>query len=167
MADQPAERLEVGSIGKAHGLRGEVQVRLTTDRTERLDAGSELHTDDGTLVVASSRPHQNSWLVRFEGVDDRSGAEALRGVVLQADPIDDPDTLWVHELIGAAIVETDGTERGIVESVQANPASDLLVADTGALVPLTFVVELSDDVVVVDAPAGLFDLGDDDDNGDD
>ena len=68
MADQPTERLDVGSIGKAHGLRGDVQVRLTTDRTERLDPGSELHTDDRTLVVGSSRPHQNGWLVRFEGV---------------------------------------------------------------------------------------------------
>ena len=162
MADEPAERLEVGSIGKAHGLRGDVHVRLTTDRTERLDPGSELTTDDQTLVVGSSRPHQNGWLVKFDGIDDRNAAEALRGTVLRAAPIDDPDALWIHELIGAAIVEADGTERGVVESVQANPASDLLVAGTGALVPLTFVVEFSDGVVVVDAPAGLFDLGDDD-----
>ena len=161
MADQPTERLDVGSIGKAHGLRGDVQVRLTTDRTERLDPGSELHTDDRTLVVGSSRPHQNGWLVRFEGVDDRNAAEALRGAVLRADAIEDPDTLWVHELIGARIVEADGTDRGVVESVQANPASDLLVLETGALVPLTFVVDFVDGVVTIDAPAGLFDLDDD------
>ena len=161
MADQPTERLDVGSIGKAHGLRGDVQVRLTTDRTERLDPGSELHTDDRTLVVGSSRPHQNGWLVRFEGVDDRNAAEALRGAVLRADAIEDPDTLWVHELIRARIVEADGTDRGVVESVQANPASDLLVLETGALVPLTFVVDFVDGVVTIDAPAGLFDLDDD------
>ena len=161
MADQPTERLDVGSIGKAHGLRGDVQVRLTTDRTERLDPGSELHTDDRTLVVGSSRPHQNGWLVRFEGVDDRNAAEALRGAVLRADAIEDPDTLWVHELIGARIVEADGTDRGVVESVQANPASDLLVLENGALVPLTFVVDFVDGIVTIDAPAGLFDLDDD------
>lgn len=161
MADQPTERLDVGSIGKAHGLRGDVQVRLTTDRTERLDPGSELHTDDRTLVVGSSRPHQNGWLVRFEGVDDRDAAEALRGVVLRADPIEDPDTLWIHELIGARIVEADGTDRGVVETVQANPASDLLVLESGALVPLTFVTDFADGVVTVEAPAGLFDLDDD------
>ncbi|MEM7286958.1 MAG: ribosome maturation factor RimM [Actinomycetota bacterium] len=163
MADQPTERLEVGSIGKAHGLRGEVQVRLTTDRTERLDPGSELHTDGRTLVVGSSRPHQNGWLVRFEGVDDRNAAEELRGAALSADPIEDPDALWVHELIGATLVETDGTERGTVESVQANPASDLLVTDSGALVPLTFVVEFSQGVVTINVPAGLFDLAEDGD----
>ncbi len=161
-AQPPSDRLEVGSIGKAHGLRGEVQVRLTTDRTERLDPGSVLYRDDHAMVVASSRPHQTSWLVRFEGVDDRTAAEALRGVVLRADPIDDPDTLWIHELIGARIVETDGTERGVVDAVQDNPASDLLVTDAGALVPLTFVVELSDGIVTIDPPAGLFDLLDTD-----
>ena len=161
MADEPTERLDVGSIGKAHGLRGDVQVRLTTDRTERLDPGTELHTDGRILVVGSSRPHQNGWLVRFEGVDDRTAAEALRGAVLRADPIEDDDTLWIHELIGARVVETDGTDRGVVETVQANPASDLLVLESGALVPLTFVEDFTDGVVTVDAPAGLFDLDDD------
>jgi 16S rRNA processing protein RimM len=42
--------------------------------------------------------------------------------------------------------------------VQANPASDLLVLDTGALVPVRFVVERLVDALVVDAPQGLFDL---------
>jgi 16S rRNA processing protein RimM len=64
--------------------------------------------------------------------------------------------LWVHELLGARVVEVDGTERGTVASVEANPASDLLVLDTGALVPLRFVVEHTKDRVVVDTPEGLF-----------
>lgn len=154
----PTERLEVGSIGKAHGLRGEVFVRLTTDRSERVDPASVLYAGDEILVVRSSRPHQNGWLVAFEDVTDRNRAEELRGAVLFADPIDDPDALWVHDLIGAIIREVDGTDRGVVESVQANPASDLLVTNEGALVPLTFVLELTDGVVIVDTPAGLFDL---------
>lgn len=158
MADRPSERLEVGSIGKAHGLGGDVHVRLITDRAERLEPGSTLATDDGTLEVVTSRPHQNGWLVRFHGVNDRNAAEALRGVVLRAEPIDDPETLWVHELIGARVVEIDGTDRGIVESVQENPASDLLVLESGALVPLTFVADFADGVVTVDTPPGLFEL---------
>ena len=48
--------LEVGTIGRAHGTRGEVAVRLITDRTERLDAGSKLSTDERELVVVTSRP---------------------------------------------------------------------------------------------------------------
>lgn len=158
-ADGPT-LLEVGFVGKAHGLRGDVHVRLTTDRTERVAPGSVLHTADGLLTVVASRPHQHGHLVSFEGVGTREEAEALRGLALLAEPIDDPDTLWVHELIGACLVELDGTERGTVESVQQNPASDLLVTDGGALVPLTFVVELRDDVVVIDPPPGLFDIAD-------
>ena len=56
-----------------------------------------------------------------------------------------PTTLWVHELIGAAVSTADGTRRRRGRRVQANPASDLLVLDTGALVPLPFVVERRDD----------------------
>ena len=55
------------------------------------------------------------------------------------------------------VCEGDGTERGRVEAVQENPASDLLVLESGTLVPLTFLVERSDDRLIVDGPAGLFD----------
>ncbi len=155
------ERLEVGYVGKAHGLNGEVNIRLTTDRTERVDRGAVLHAGDERLVVASSRPHQKGWIVAFEGVGNRNRAEALRGSTLTAEPIDDPDALWVHELIGAAVEEVDGTSRGLVEAVQENPASDLLVMESGALVPLTFMVaQREDGVIVIDTPAGLFDLDD-------
>ena len=63
------ELLEVGSIGRAHGTSGEVVVRLITNRTERLESGSKLAADVRELVVATSRPHQDRWLVRFEGVE--------------------------------------------------------------------------------------------------
>jgi 16S rRNA processing protein RimM len=81
-----------------------------------------------------------------------------------AEPLsDDPDELWVHALIGKQVVETDGTRRGVVESVQANPASDLLVLDSGALVPLRFMISRNEsDELVVDVPDGLFELLDED-----
>jgi 16S rRNA processing protein RimM len=150
--------LEVGRITRAHGIRGEVLVDLVTDRDERVAPGTVLETDRGPLTVESSRAHQGKWIVAFAGVPDRSAAEALRGTVLRAEPLEDEDTLWVHELIGAEVVETDGTERGRVESVQANPASDLLVLDSGALVPLIFVVDHQPGRVVIDPPPGLFEL---------
>jgi 16S rRNA processing protein RimM len=169
------ERLEVGRIAKAHGLRGEVVVVLSTDRLERVAPGSVLHDGERDLVVVASRPHQERHIVEFEGVHGREAADALRGRTLHAEPLDADDVLWIHELIGRRVVELDGTERGVVESVQSNPASDLLVLDTGALVPLAFVVEdpgvgapgpsgdadPSDatlDTVVIDPPEGLFDL---------
>jgi 16S rRNA processing protein RimM len=53
-----AVRLEIGRIGRAHGLRGEVHVTLTSDRAERLAPGSELSTGTRDLVVRSARPRQ-------------------------------------------------------------------------------------------------------------
>ena len=153
------ELLEIGSIGRAHGTAGEVVVRLVTNRLERLDPGSTLNTESGNLVVAAARPHQDRWLVRFEGVGNRTEAEKLRGLVLSAAPLEEADVLWVHELIGSTVQELDGTDRGKVETVVANPASDLLELDTGHLIPLTFVTNFEARVVTVDAPDGLFDLG--------
>ena len=95
----------------------------------------------------------------FEGTSTREAAEALRGTVLLAEPIEDEGALWVHELVGAQVVESDGTDRGVVEAVQANPAADLLVLDSGALVPVVFVVDgPTDGVVTVEVPPGLFEL---------
>ncbi|MCB0994784.1 MAG: 16S rRNA processing protein RimM [Acidimicrobiales bacterium] len=152
------ELLEIGRIDKPHGVRGEVIVRLVTNRVERLAPGSRLATDREELVVRSSRPHQHRWIVEFDGVADRNAADALHGVALYAEPLEDPEELWVHELVGKAVAETDGTSRGVVVEVQENPAADLLVLDSGALVPLNFVVSIDDDLIEVEVPPGLFEL---------
>jgi len=149
--------LEVGRIVKPHGIRGEVIVDLSTNRTERLDAGNVLSSDAGDMEVLHSSPHQHRWIVAFRGVEDRNRAEELRGTVLRAEPLEaegDDDTLWVHELIGAEMYDTEGRFYGTVDEVEANPASDLLVIGK-ALVPLTFVVDQQEGRVVIDPPAGL------------
>ena len=134
-------------------------MHLLTDRVERMAVGTELQTDRGPVVVARSQVDGQRWLVHFEGIDDRETAESWRNTALLAEAIDDPDELWVHELVGCRVISADGVERGIVTEVQANPASDLLVLDTGALVPLTFVVDgPTDGVVRVEVPDGLWDL---------
>lgn len=133
-------------------------MRLVTDRTERLDPGSVLETKRGPMRVRTSRPHQGHWIVQFEGVPDRNAAEALRGLVLLAEPLEDPDAIWVHELVGCTVVDLAGADCGTVTAVEANPASDLLVLDGGGLVPLRFVVERQPGRVVIDPPAGLLDL---------
>jgi len=153
--------LEVGYVARAQGLRGEVIVELITNRTERLDAGSVLQTDAGPLEVVAATPRggPNRWLVSFAGVRGRDAAEALRGRTLRAEPLDGDDgTLWVHEMVGSEVFEVDGTPRGRVTDVQSNPASDLLVLDDGALVPLRFVSDHRPGRVEIDPPPGLFDV---------
>lgn len=150
--------LEVGRVLRAHGLRGEVVVDLVTNRDERVAPGAVFETSDGPLRVITARPHKGRWIVTFEGVADRNTAEQLRGRVLHAEAIRDDDALWVHELIDSDLLERDGTHRGRIVAIEANPASDLLVLEDGRLVPVTFVVEVRDGSVVVEAPAGLFDF---------
>jgi 16S rRNA processing protein RimM len=150
--------LEVGRIVKAHGLRGEVIVKLVTDRVDRVAPGSRLTTDHGELEVVESHPHQHRFRVAFAGVHGREAAEALTGTILRAEAIVDEDEIYVHQIIGTRVVERDGTARGTVESVQANPAHDLLVLDSGSLVPMVFVVSCVDGVTTIDPPAGLFDF---------
>lgn len=140
-------------------MRGEVVIELTTERTERAAVGSTLHAEGrGPVTITASRPHQGRWIVSLEGVHDRSAADALHGVRLLAEPIADPSELFAHDLIGSPVVDTAGAACGTVEAVQANPAADLLVLDSGALVPIRFLVERRDHVLVVDTPPGLFDL---------
>jgi 16S rRNA processing protein RimM len=172
VAEAPADRLEIGRIVKAHGIRGEVVVEAVSNRPERFAAGSVLWAGDRALVVCrasvqggpdpAGRMSRDRWIVSFEGLDDRTTAERLRGTVLTGEALagaadDEGDELWVHRLVGSEMLDLAGRVLGRVAAVEANPASDLLVLESGALVPMVFVVEAADGRVVVDPPAGLLD----------
>jgi 16S rRNA processing protein RimM len=152
---------EVGRIGRAHGVTGELYVSLITDRVERLAPGARVLSGSQWLTVVESRQQQQRWLVRFDGVVDRTAAEKLTNSILLAEPLaedGDDDALWVHELIGSRVVDQQGVERGTCVAVIDNPAHDIVELDTGALIPVIFVVSCRDGVAVVDPPEGLFDL---------
>ncbi len=158
--------LEVGRITRPHGVRGDVNVLLTSNRTERVAKGAVLQTDNGPLTVRSSRPHKSGFIVTFAECTDRDRAEALRDTILRAEPINDPDELWVHELIGGVVVDADGIDRGRVTQVLENPASDILETDAGYLVPVQFVTAVeAGERVEVDTPDGLFNLDDEEPDG--
>jgi 16S rRNA processing protein RimM len=161
--------LAVGRIGRAHGVRGEVSVDVRTDDpAERFAPGAELGTENaGTLTVETVRTHAGRLLVRFAGIEDRTAAEALRGLLLLVDsaeipPSDDPEEFHDHELIGLAAVATDGTELGEIVDVEHHgqdllvlrrPSGDeALVPFVGAIVPT---VDLPAGRVVLDPPPGL------------
>ena len=75
--------------------------------------------------------------------------------VLPEDP--GSDDVWVHQVIGAEVVDRGGRSHGPVVAVEANPAHDLLVLESGGLVPMVFVVEHVDGRVLIDPPDGLLD----------
>ncbi|MDA8116651.1 MAG: ribosome maturation factor RimM [Actinomycetota bacterium] len=158
MTERTEEVLEVGRVQRAHGIRGELVVNFTTNRPERWATGARLVIAGEWWTVSASRPHQGKILLQLEGVTDRTGAERLGGQMVFATGIEDPEALWVDELIGCVVIDQTGAEHGLVTEVLENPASDLMVLEGGALVPLAFVtgVDASAHLVRVEVPEGLF-----------
>lgn len=160
----PPGLLEVGRIGRPHGVKGDTYVTFTSDVALRHEPGSVLfvETPAGTrrLEITSSRPEKDRFVVHFAGVDDRNETERLTNKVLYAEPVADPAAVWVHDLVGSRVVTADGAGVGTCVAVVQNPAHDLLELDSGALVPAPFVVSCADGVTVIDPPEGLFDLAD-------
>lgn len=138
-------------------------VSLSSDREERVAVGAQLRVDGVDIEVERSRRHKGKWLVTFVGCTSRESVERWSGHVLEAVAIDEPETLWVHTVVGRSVVSV-GTAggpdvvHGTVASVLDNPAHDLLVLDSGALVPVVFIVDDTDPTrLVIDPPEGLFD----------
>jgi 16S rRNA processing protein RimM len=151
-------KLNVGRIGRAHGILGEATIEVRTDEAEdRFAIGAVLQTQShGDLVVASARVHNGILLLGFEGITDRNGIEALRNELLYADvdidaPGVDEDDYHVLQLIGCKAFLVDGDEFGEVSEVLNLPGQDVLVinGETGeTLIP--FVRQL---VPIVDIKA--------------
>lgn len=123
---------------RVHGLRGEVVLEPLSDVPGRFDPGATLVVAGTPRTVASSRPHQGRLLVTFEGIADRTAAEALRGAEVTAEPVDltGTETYFAHELVGMAVVAEDGTWLGEVVDVAEMPDAagyDLLEVDTDGL----------------------------------
>ncbi|KGN31876.1 16S rRNA-processing protein RimM [Knoellia sinensis KCTC 19936] len=175
------DALLVARIGKPHGLRGEVTVQTHTDDPERrFVEGTTFETQAavGTgvprqLTLATARKHREIWLLGFAEIPDRTGAESLRGTRLfldvsatAHDDTDEDDGWYEHDLVGLAVQDPSGATLGEVTGLVVGAAQDLLeVRLTGgreALVPFVeaIVTEVDTEAghVVVDAPAGLFDL---------
>jgi 16S rRNA processing protein RimM len=163
----------VARIGKAHGLKGEVTVQVLTDSPgERFVPGATFATEPasaGPLVVRSARDHNGVLLLGFEGTDDRNGSEALRGIKLLADVLEDndeQDAWYERDLVGLKAVTVGGDEVGEVVALQSGSAQDLLVLrltdGREALVPFVAAIVPEVDIeggrVVLDPPPGLLAL---------
>jgi 16S rRNA processing protein RimM len=168
--DEATVDVLVGTIGRAHGIRGELSVHVRTDEPERrFAAGAVLRTSRGALTVAATRWHQSRLLVRFEEVPDRTAAEQLRGLELRMDVAaderpDDPEEYYDHQLVGLQGVARDGRVLGQVAEVLHLPMQDMLVLrheGRDQLVPFVAdivpVVDLAAGRVVVEDLPGLLD----------
>jgi 16S rRNA processing protein RimM len=151
-------RLNVGRIGRAHGILGEATIEVRTDLAEeRFAIGAQLETDShGLLTVASARVHNGILLLGFNGISDRNSVEKLRDVLLYSEvDIDEAgfedDDYHVLQLIGCQAFLVDGDLLGEVTEVLNLPGQDVLSirTDNGEVL-IPFVHQL---VPVVDIKA--------------
>lgn len=141
-------RTVIGSVAGTFGLGGEVKVATSDPSDFRPGLAVIAHIDrrggarsQRDLIVAAVRPHQDRLLVRFEGIDDASGADSLRGARLSARVADlpplPPGSYRDEDLIGMRVVDTRLGDLGAVASVAHYPHADMLVVgDRRLLVPL-------------------------------
>ena len=163
------ERILLGRIAGAHGIRGEVLIRAFTARPEDIAAYGSL--DDGggrTFRIESARATPKGVVARIAGIGDRNAAEALKGAQLYVDrdrlPDLDEGAFYHADLIGLAAVDAEGRPLGEVVGVHNYGAGDLLelcLAASGKteLVPFTEAcvpeVDLATGRAVVVLPAGV------------
>jgi 16S rRNA processing protein RimM len=131
-----SEAIAVGRVLRAHGLRGEVRVEVLSDVEGRFDRDRELWLRPGRgprfrSRIVGQRRDRGTLLIRFEGVDDRDRAEALRGAVIEVDPADvppAPDDLYYHfELVGCECHDQRSGFLGEVSEVIEDGGGDMLV----------------------------------------
>jgi len=172
--------LTVATIGRARGLRGEVALDVRTDAPERRFAqGAVLQTrpDRGPLTVLRTQAASGTWFVTFDGIEDRTAAESIRGLelVVVEDSSDEEDAWYPHELTGLRVERTDGTVVGEVIGLQHMPAQDTLlvreVEGARTLIPfvraIVPVVDVPGGRIVIDPPLGLLAADGDIDDSDD
>jgi 16S rRNA processing protein RimM len=127
-------RLNVGRIGRAHGILGEATIEVRTDdAATRFALNSSLETDEhGDLIVESVRVHNGILLLSFKGFTDRNAVEKLRDVLVYAEidinePGEDEDDYHVLQLIGCNTYLEDGSLVGEITDVLNLPGQDVLV----------------------------------------
>lgn len=160
MADDRGERrIALAAVAGAHGVEGEVRLKLFSDSTDSLSRHELLYVGGAQRRLLTIRDSGKTAVARFEGVGDRSKAEALRGALVEVGrsllpPLEDGE--YYHaDLIGLEAFDGQGRKLGIVASVENYGAGDLLEIETDAgkrsLIPFRDgIADLHGDRVVID-----------------
>jgi 16S rRNA processing protein RimM len=163
------ELLRIGRVVRAVGLKGHVGVAGTEGALGTLERIAVRRGDAAPtlLRILEARPQGKVWAVLFEGVQDRTAAEAMVGVEVLAAREDlgeaGTDAYWWADLVGLPVVTAAGAAVGEVTGLYETGGVDVLVVTTEGdgekLVPLAPYVEVDREGkrIVVDPPEGLLD----------
>lgn len=152
-------KIALAAVAGAHGVKGEVRLKLFTDSIDNLERHEKLHVGGAERRLIAVRESGKTIIARFDGVSDRSSAEALRGELVEINRSDlpplDEGEYYYADLIGFRATDRDGNSVGSVVAVENYGAGDLLEIEdlTGkrSLIPFRpGVADLEDGRIVLD-----------------
>jgi 16S rRNA processing protein RimM len=155
----PDKRVALAAVAGAHGVKGEVRLKLFSNSVASLASYQNVYVGGAERRLLNVRDGGKTAVARFEGVGDRSAAEALRGSLVEVDraalpPLEEGE--YYHaDLIGLACLDRDGNEIGTVAAVENFGAGDLLEIELPngrrSLIPFRDgIADLEDGRVLVD-----------------
>lgn len=168
-----ADRIAVGVIRKAHGVRGEASVEPWTDSVDRftelksvtLVAPDERSTRPATIEAV--RFHANRALIKFAEVDSPEDVQLLRGWTVEipeseARPLKE-DEYFLHDLAGLTLVDAEGKSRGVVAEAYEGGGGVLLTVkrEDGTTYEVPFAADICTEIdlkgkrIVVALPEGI------------
>ena len=178
----PADRfILIGKIGKPHGLRGEFRLHLYSEQPENLADYDRLVlvSDGGQLLpplrIISRRVQGKTAIVGLESVDERNGADHLKGMGVLVErtemPTPNEDEYYYYQFVGLAVKTQEGLLLGRVDNIFSNGAQDILVIRGKTqeyLIPIlrSLIVQQTEEELIIAPPPGLLEinaLGVDDD----
>jgi 16S rRNA processing protein RimM len=129
-SDRGERRIALAAVAGAHGVKGEVRLKLFSDSVESLSRHAKLYVGDAERRLLAVRDGGKNAVARFEGIADRAAAEALRGSLVEVErsalpPLEDGE--YYHaDLVGLPCEDREGSAVGTVVAVENYGAGDLL-----------------------------------------
>jgi 16S rRNA processing protein RimM len=159
MSASGGRRIALAAVAGAHGVKGELRLKLFSDSVESLARHEALYVGGEKHRLIAIREAGKGAVARLEGVDDRSAAEALRGSLVEVErsalpPLEEGE--YYHaDLVGLPAIDGEGRTVGTVVAVENYGAGDLLEIEDSAgmrsLIPFrTGIADLEDGRVVLD-----------------
>src|SRR5678815_4273004 len=126
----PDKRVALAAVAGAHGVKGEVRLKLFSDSAASLARHENVYVGGAQRRLLFARDGGKTAIARFDGITDRSAAEALRGALVEVDrsalpPLEEGE-YYHSDLVGLACVNRDGQPVGTVVAVENFGAGDLL-----------------------------------------
>jgi 16S rRNA processing protein RimM len=129
-SDRGERRVALAAVAGAQGVKGELRLKLFSDSIESLSRHQKLYVGGAERRILSIRGSDKGAVARFEGIDDRSAAEALRGSLVEVDrsalPSLEEGEYYHADLVGLPAFDRDGKSLGTVSAVENYGAGDLL-----------------------------------------